>query len=61
MGRIAEKPAEGSGYGFDSIFIHDGFTVPRSQMEPADHDRTYFELKRFDLLKEYLEKKKSRA
>ncbi len=60
-GRIAEKPHPGTGYGFDPIFIHDGFDAPRSVMNAEDHDRTYLDMKPFLKLKTYLDTKKSRA
>lgn len=60
-GRIAEKPYEGRGYGFDPFFIHEGFDVPRAGMNPEDHDRTYLDIKPFGKLKEYLNAKKSRT
>jgi len=60
-GSIAEHPYTGIGYGIDPIFIHEGFDMPRSGMSADDHDRTYFEFKPFDRLKEYLETKTSRT
>jgi len=54
-GRVPEHPVEAGGYGFDPLIILDGFDVPRSEMKPEDHDRTYFEIKPFGKLKEYLE------
>ncbi len=59
-GTVPEHPKEAGGFGFDPLFIHDGYDVPRSEMSPEDHDRTYFEIKPFGKLKEYLEKNKKR-
>ncbi len=56
-GRIADDPQVGGGYGFDPLFIQDGYDVTRAFMNQEDHDRTYFELKPFGKLKEYLENK----
>ena len=56
-GRVAEAPKSGRGFGFDPLFINDGFDVPRSEMSEEDHDRTYSEIKLFGKLKEYLENK----
>jgi non-canonical purine NTP pyrophosphatase (RdgB/HAM1 family) len=58
-GRIAERPREGRGFGFDPLFINDGYDVPRSEMSEEDHDRTYSEIKLFGKLKEYLENKRA--
>ncbi len=57
-GRVPEHPKHAGGYGFDPLIILDGFDVPRSEMNPEDHDRTYFEIKPFGKLKEYLAKQK---
>lgn len=56
-GRIVDKPRLGRGFGFDPLFINEGFDVPRSEMSEEDHDRTYSEIKPFGKLKEYLENK----
>lgn len=59
-GSVPEHPRKAGGYGFDPLFIQDGYDVPRSEMVPEDHDRTYFEIKPFGKLKEYLETKTRR-
>lgn len=60
-GTVPEHPKEAGGYGFDPLFMHDGYDVSRSEMKQEDHDRTYFEIKPFGKLKEYLEQKQNRA
>jgi non-canonical purine NTP pyrophosphatase (RdgB/HAM1 family) len=35
-GRIASKPKGEGGFGFDRIFIHDGFTITRAEMSEED-------------------------
>lgn len=54
-GQVPEHPKAAGGYGFDPLIILDGYEVPRSEMTPEDHDHTYFEIKPFGKLKEYLE------
>lgn len=56
-GTIAETPAGEYGYGWDKIFIPDGYTVTRAQLD-EEHDRkTYLQIKPFDDLKLFLESK----
>lgn len=56
-GTIAEMPAGDSGYGWDKIFIPDGYTVTRAQLSEEDDQKTYTQMKPFAALKEYLESK----
>lgn len=54
-GEIAEKPAGENGYGWDRIFIPDGYRVTRAQLNEEDDQKTYLQVKPFAALKEFLE------
>jgi non-canonical purine NTP pyrophosphatase (RdgB/HAM1 family) len=53
-GNITETPAGKNGYGWDRIFIPDGYSVTRAQLSEADDQKTYFQIKPFQKLKEFL-------
>lgn len=56
-GTIAEAPRGGSGYGWDPIFIPAGYQITRAEMTPAEDDATYFKLKPFHAVGEYLRRR----
>ena len=56
-GTIAETPAGENGYGWDKIFIPDGYTVTRAQLNEEDDQKTYVQVKPFAALKAFLESK----
>lgn len=58
-GQIAEKPAGEGGYGWDRIFIPEGYTVTRASLSKEDDRKTYLQFKPFEKLKKFLESKKS--
>lgn len=53
-GHIAEIPAGENGYGWDQIFIPDGYTVTRAQLNEEAYQKTYLQIKPFAALKEFL-------
>ena len=53
-GRIAETPAGTEGFGWDPIFIPDGYDVTRAQLGEEDDRLTYLQLKPFAQIKEFL-------
>ena len=53
-GEIAEVPAGERGYGWDRIFIPEGYKVTRAQLNEADDQKTYLQIKPFAALKEFL-------
>jgi len=55
-GTIAEKPAGNVGYGFDRIFIPEGFNITRAEQNEEDHKMVYLKIKPILQLKEFLEK-----
>ena len=55
-GSIAEKPSGDNGYGWDRLFICEGYTVPRAAMDEESHAKTYQIIKPFAAVKKFLEK-----
>lgn len=56
-GEIAITPSGESGYGWDKIFIPQGYTVTRASLDEKDYQKTYLQIKPFEKLKEFLETK----
>lgn len=56
-GRIAEEPAGENGFGWDKIFIPDGYTVTRASLDQDDDKITYASIKPFAELKKFLQSK----
>lgn len=54
-GEIANRPMGDNGYGWDKLFIPEGYTITRAQMGEEDDRKTYLQIKPFDKLKSYLE------
>lgn len=56
-GRITKEPGRGlMGFGFDPIFMNDGFDIPRSDMTEADYDRTSYRMVAINAMRHYLTK-----
>ncbi len=53
-GEIAETPMGENGYGWDKLFIPDGYKVTRAQLSEEDDQKTYVQIKPFAALKEFL-------
>jgi len=53
-GRIAEKPYGDGGYGWDPIFIPEGYDVTRAELTEEDNMKTYTTIKPFAAFKEFL-------
>lgn len=58
-GQIAETPSGENGFGWDKIFIPQGYTVTRASLGEEDDQKTYQLVKPFAKLKEYLESRVS--
>ncbi|MFZ1522881.1 MAG: non-canonical purine NTP pyrophosphatase [Candidatus Saccharimonadales bacterium] len=56
-GEIAEKPSGNNGYGWDKIFIPEGYTITRASLDEEGDKKTYLEVKPFAQLKKYLKLK----
>jgi non-canonical purine NTP pyrophosphatase (RdgB/HAM1 family) len=55
QGTIAEHPAGKNGYGWDPIFIPEGYSQTRAELSPDDYQKTFLAIKPVLSLKEYLE------
>jgi inosine triphosphate pyrophosphatase len=53
-GEIAAKPAGENGYGWDKIFIPEGYTVTRASLNEENDRKTYLKTKPFAKLKKFL-------
>ena len=56
-GTIADTPAGENGFGWDKIFIPDGYSLTRASLGPADDEKTYASIKPFAELKAFLQNK----
>ena len=56
-GEIAKTPTGENGFGWDKIFIPEGYTVTRASLSEEDDRKTYLQLKPFAALKEFLQNK----
>lgn len=54
-GEIAKTPAGEKGYGWDRIFIPEGYTMTRAELDEDDDKKTYLKIKPFEELKKFLE------
>jgi len=54
-GEIATTPSGTKGYGWDRIFIPQGYNVTRASLEEDDDQKTYLQIKPFAKLKLYLQ------
>lgn len=54
-GRIAERPAGEGGYGWDRLFIPEGYDVTRAELGEKDDQETYLRLKPFSALRSFFE------
>jgi non-canonical purine NTP pyrophosphatase (RdgB/HAM1 family) len=57
-GAIPERPSGDRGFGWDSIFIPEGYDVTRACLDEKDNRKTYLQIKPFAQVKAFLEKKK---
>lgn len=53
-GSVPEHPAGSKGYGFDQIFIPEGYSVTRAELDEEDDRKTYMQMKPFEKVKEFL-------
>ena len=56
-GTIAQEPMGDKGYGYDPIFIPEGYTITRAQMGEEDDKKTYLQIKPLAQVKEFLDAK----
>ena len=53
-GVVAEHPTGAAGFGWDPIFIPEGFSVTRAELSPEDDEKTYRQLKPLAEIKTFL-------
>jgi non-canonical purine NTP pyrophosphatase (RdgB/HAM1 family) len=53
-GRISENPAGENGFGWDKIFIPEGYDITRAEMNESDNEKTYTTIKPFEELRRFL-------
>ncbi len=58
-GEIAKEPSGDRGYGWDKIFIPQGYSKTRASLSEEDDKKTYLKIKPFQKLKEFLEKQEN--
>ena len=56
-GEIAKVPSGENGFGWDKIFIPQGYSVTRASLGEEDGQKSYMSIKPFSKLKKYLESK----
>ncbi len=54
-GEIAQTPSGENGYGWDKIFIPEGYNVTRASLNEEEDRKTYLQIKPFAQLKAFLE------
>jgi inosine triphosphate pyrophosphatase len=54
-GEIAEKPSGENGFGWDRIFIPNGYSVTRASLNQKENDITYLQMKPISQLNDFLE------
>ncbi len=55
-GRIAQEPRGSRGFGFDPIFINEGYDITRGEMTQEQYDTSSYRLQALKKLKSFLEK-----
>lgn len=53
-GTISDHPSGTNGFGWDDIFIPDGYSITRAQMNESDYKASYLRNELFDQLKQFL-------
>ncbi|MFM2415040.1 MAG: hypothetical protein RI911_733 [Candidatus Parcubacteria bacterium] len=53
-GTIPEEPRGSHGYGWDTMFIPEGYTITRAEMTEADNMNTYLRIKPLAAVKDFL-------
>ncbi len=56
-GRVAGEPRGSGGFGWDDIFIPEGYTKTRAELSPEEDAKNYRQMKPLDELKAFLLKK----
>ncbi len=54
VGTVPEHPSGNGGFGFDPIFIPEGFSVTRAELSPEDDEKTYKLIKPISQVADFL-------
>lgn len=54
-GEIADYPRGEGGYGWDKIFIPDGYKITRAELSETDNQKTYMQIKPLQKVREFLQ------
>lgn len=54
-GRVAPEPRGTGGFGFDPIFINDGYKITRAEMDAETYAKTSYRTEALKKLKPYLD------
>ena len=54
-GTIPEHPYEGEAFGWDTIYIPDGYHVTRAELSKADNHAVYLKIKPIEAVREFLQ------
>jgi non-canonical purine NTP pyrophosphatase (RdgB/HAM1 family) len=53
-GNVPAKAVGAGGYGFDPVFIPNGYSVTRAELSEEDYRKTYLKIKPFEKVREFL-------
>jgi len=53
-GEISNSPRGENGFGWDKVFIPEGYSITRAEMNSEDDQKTYTTIKPFDKVKDFL-------
>lgn len=56
-GSIAEHPAGDNGFGWDRIFIPEGYDITRAELDDEEYEKVYRIIRPLEKIKEFLESK----
>lgn len=57
-GTITDDPAGENGFGWDKVFIPEGYDVTRAELNEEDYHKVYMKIRPLQALKEYFERDK---